>query len=64
MTVIQKKLRLTYKTEEKGKQVSKNYSYEVDKSVSNENIKEVGQLLGNLIKDTIEDYTLVTTETL
>lgn len=64
MTVKRKKLRLEFTEEQKGKQVTKSYAYDIAKTTTNEVAKEVGQALASLIKKDIETYTVSTTENL
>lgn len=64
MAVKQKTLKLNYQIEVNGKQVTRGYSYEIAKNISNEVAKEVGEMLATVIKDSIEEYTVTTNETL
>lgn len=58
MTIKKKTLKLGYLVEEKGKQVSKSYSYDIAKNIENNVAKEVGEVMATLIKDSIEEYAI------
>lgn len=62
MTVKDKKLKLNYTIENKGKEVKRSYNFEVANDIANQTAKEVGEALATLIKDEIVEYDIAILE--
>ena len=64
MVVKQKKLKLNYTVEEKGKEVVKGYSFEIANETTKGEAKEVGSMLATLYEDNISETIFTTVETI